>query len=75
MVFLYRTGAVESTSDTAAEGAAAEPAAPVPLPPEPQYDLVKQLRLQISSANIPHPEKVLRWPAAALTSAAAHSAA
>lgn len=46
-------GAVESTAEelTVAEHAASPP------PPKPEYDIVKRLRLQIGSANIPHPDK------------------
>ena len=51
-------GAVESAAEEAsASEQAAAPSSPAP-PPEPQYDIVKRLRLQIGSANIPHPDKV-----------------
>jgi hypothetical protein len=51
-------GAVESAAEEAsASEQAAAASSPAP-PPEPQYDIVKRLRLQIGSANIPHPDKV-----------------
>lgn len=51
-------GAVESAAEEAsASEQAAAPSSPAP-PPEPQHDIVKRLRLQIGSANIPHPDKV-----------------
>lgn len=55
---MHPAGAVESAAEEAPaseQAAAASSAAP---PPEPQYDIVKRLRLQTGSANIPHPDKV-----------------